>query len=756
MPVNLVVRSAVGMQLSDNITLSTPTGNDYVFSSVTFGFAALFDVVATTFDAFGNGAQSAACQMTANDLPTLAVSVPTSNFVVNAANAAASDCDVGTGGLQLQVTASTNATNGSDATIQIGTATAFVTTVMAGSISGCVDAPQGAVNVVVDVDDTTTGDGVSGTAQISVPIVVDTLTPTATFAPTVTILNHRIATVQLDFIAQDDGGIAFASYDLRCAGAAITTELAWSAATPVALGSPPPPPLDGGQAELFVLGEMANRIFRTGVRYHCVLRAADIGGNLTPIPASNTEIFPQFQQTSIDGLIANGQMGFNGARTIGDVNNDGTPDLFVTGLGSGYLWLSSGALGTTSPVTIAFPRGGSSRLGLYAAGVGDFDGDSIDDFALSDIAENSNAGAVYIFRGRSDWSALGASFVIGATGCDADLCVRGTAANQFVGYDVTGPGDFDDDGDDDVAFGIRGTNHVFVLSGRTLTGAAEISLANPPDPLAAGNPDGFLITQPVGSSDYGWRMAALGDSTADGIPDMIVMSVGWNGTSFALAPALYRVVGRTRFTAGITAIASGESVPVVADRVLPATMGTFGLRSTLAAVDFDGDGRRDIAIRESATGASGVRVFFNDGFGGFTNASSVEISAAVGASGDFLGVGIGSSYHPTLDVGDIDGDGFEDVVAGALQAGVGSVASGALAYGRARPGTLPSVVDWVQSSLAAIVSPTPLPTMVAAPSTAFRWVGYIGDVDGDGFEDVAVADPAADGATPAGRVFILH
>lgn len=746
MPVNLVVRSAVGMQLSDNITLSTPTGNDYVFSSVTFGFAALFDVVATTFDAFGNGAQSAACQMTANDLPTLAVSVPTSNFVVNAANAAASDCDVGTGGLQLQVTASTNATNGSDATIQIGTATAFVTTVMAGSISGCVDAPQGAVNVVVDVDDTTTGDGVSGTAQISVPIVVDTLTPTATFAPTVTILNHRIATVQLDFIAQDDGGIAFASYDLRCAGAAITTELAWSAATPVALGSPPPPPLDGGQAELFVLGEMANRIFRTGVRYHCVLRAADIGGNLTPIPASNTEIFPQFQQTLVDsGSAAGMQMGYAGARPLGDVNGDGRPDVLVTGRGAAFLYFGSASPAATDSPDVVF-TGSATSFGVYATGIGRFDGDDIDDFAISAYSENSNRGAVFVFRGRTVWPT---TFAIDGTGCDADLCLRGNAAEEYLGYELATVGDFDADGDDDLGIGRSGVNEFVILSGRSLASADNLTLTD--------NPDGFRIqgvpTNP-GAVDFGWGGIGMGDIIGTPATDVVVLAVGADATSFMFSfnPKLYRVAGRARLVSGMTNITGGDIVEILTGTALPLGMGQFGDRTSLASVDFNGDGELDIAVREPATTARGVRVFYNDGTGGFASASSSEIVAATGAVGDFFGATSASAYHPRADTGDVDGDGFHDLLSAALEAGSSVQNSAGLVYGRTAPAPL---IDWANSTNAAVLAPLPLPVAQALP-IALRMVGYAGDIDSDGFGDVIVCDFRSDGASPNGRIFVLH
>lgn len=741
------------MSLSYNATSTMPTGTDHVFPNATFAFAATFDVVGTGADPFGNAAQTPSCQVVVTSLPTLAFTAPAANTVINAANAAASDCS-GAAGLQVQVTATTNATNGSAATVQIGTGAAVATTVMGGTISACADAPQGVSNIEIEVVDVDTSDGVSGTATALRQITIDTLPPAGTFNPAVVILDHRVARVQLSFTALDDAGQPFSAYRFRCAGSAITTEPQWNAATEITV---PTAPLPAGMAEQFVFGSMAERIFRTGVRYQCAWRAADIGGNLTPLPAMSTVIHPQFEVTRVEGVVANGQMGFNGTRVIGDVNDDGRPDVLATGLGSAYLWLS-GATGATSAVSIAFTRGGTSRLGVYAAGLGDFDGDGIDDFAISDILEDGdNRGGVYVFRGRTDWSAFGSSFSVTTTGCVADLCIRGSVASQFVGYDITGVGDFDGDSDHDLAIGIRGSNQILVLSGRSLAVPETITLASPLVPGTPGLADGFLISGPAGSTDFGWRMAALGDTNGDSRPDLAVMSVGWNGSAFALAPAIHRVNGRTRGVAGLTAIPGTEVTTVVADRVLPATMGTFGLRSTLGAFDFDGDGDRDIAVREPQTGGRGVRIFFNDGAGGFTQATSVEVVATLSAANDFVGVGVGSSFHPTLDVGDIDGDGFEDMVAGAIEAGAASgVAAGALAYGRTRPGTLPSTIDWVESSQAAVINPLPLPSMVMTPSTAFRWIGYAGDVDGDGFEDITVADPSADGSMPTGRLFILH
>lgn len=739
---------STGGSLSYMATSNTAVGNDHVFSGASFNFAADFNVFATATDAFGNaGSAMPACVMRVEDLPSLMITTPAAGFVVNATNASTADCDSGTGGIQLAVSANTNATNGSAATIQIGVGATFNTTVTGGVISGCVDAPQGTSNITVAVNDTTTGDGVSGMAQAIRQVVVDTLPPVGTFSPTVMILDHRIAQAQLTFTALDDDGAPFAAYHLRCAGSVIDNEAKWAAATAISL---PSAPLPGGQSEIFVLGSMANRILRTGVRYHCVLRAADAGGNVTPLPAANTEIYPAFETTLVDSGSATGtQMGYAGARALGDVNDDGFPDVLVTGMQSAFLYFGSATPPATDNPDVVFSRtGGGSAFGVYAAGIGDFDGDGIDDFAISDYNEAGARGGVYIFRGRASWPS--ASVTVGTAGCDADLCIRGQNVNDFLGYEVTALGDFDGDGDDDVGLGLSGLNQVLVLSGR--------SLATPTSITTADNPDGFVIQgmpTNVGSVDFGWAALGMGNITGSAHPDIVVLAAGYDEVTFTftVAPKLYRVAGRTRGAAGLTTISGAEIVEIVTDRTLPFTMGQFVDRTSLGSADFDGDGDLDLAVREPATTNLGVRVFYNDGSGGFANAGSSEITAAVGATGDFFGVITASGFHPSIpDIGDVDGDGFGDVLAGAVQAGTMMSPAAGLVYGRATPA---ATIDWTQSTQAAVLSPAPA-TMPTSPPVASRLVGFVGDLDGDGFEDVVVTDHRANGMSPNGRIFVLH
>ncbi|MCP3916749.1 MAG: hypothetical protein GY711_14430 [bacterium] len=146
----------------------------------------------------------------------------------------------------------------------------------------------------------------------------------------------------------------------------------------------------------------------------------------------------------------------------------------------------------------------------------------------------------------------------------------------------------------------------------------------------------------------------------------------------------------------------------------------------LSAGDVDGDGVQDLIV-----GAP-----FNDGAG--TNAGRAYVYAGVGGAALFTFDGASSFAQLGTDVapaGDVDGDGFGDVIVGAPS----NAGSPGVAYILLGPsGTLAHTLS------AGITGDR----FGASVSTAL-------DVDGDGFDDVVVGAPADDTAgTNAGRLYV--
>jgi hypothetical protein len=222
--------------------------------------------------------------------------------------------------------------------------------------------------------------------------------------------------------------------------------------------------------------------------------------------------------------------------------------------------------------------------------------------------------------------------------------------------------------------------------------------------VAAGQ--GFALWQvptPLSSVDgFGRAVAVIEDVNADGIPDV---AVG--------APSVDSPIGPTPAT--YVLVLSGLTGTLIHGFVGPNATSHYGA-SVAGIGDLDGDGVGDLAI-----GAPGP--------GGQTSIGMVEVRSGatgavlrtltiVGSFGDRLGASVAR-------IGDLDGDGFPDVLAGApALGGIGR----ALAFSGANGAIIRTFVP-------------PMSADELGDSVA-----GVGDVDGDQVPDVVVGAPG--GTTP--------
>jgi hypothetical protein len=152
------------------------------------------------------------------------------------------------------------------------------------------------------------------------------------------------------------------------------------------------------------------------------------------------------------------------------------------------------------------------------------------------------------------------------------------------------------------------------------------------------------------------------------------------------------------------------------------------------AHDFNGDGFADVAIaapgHDSQTGE--VRVYF----GPAPDPAAPDLILAGGAAGDFFGQQVAFA-------GDVDADGFADLVVGAPFEVEGTERHGAVYLFRGRA--------------AGVVSPAP-DEIVQGSGEGQQFGGALaaaGDVNGDGFDDVIVGAPAPPPAPALGGAFLF-
>lgn len=393
------------------------------------------------------------------------------------------------------------------------------------------------------------------------------------------------------------------------------------------------------------------------------------------------------------------------------------------------------------PVRIIHEWIGETKGDQYswiARGIGDADGDGVTDVVTSAPTFGSNGqpagpGKVYVYSGRSGkllWSKVG-------------------TGSEGLGTGLEGAGDVNGDGAGDVIAGAPGSSHAYVYSGK----------------------DGRVLFTLAGRDSgeaFGQAVSGAGDQDGDGHEDLIVGAPGnsahgqgsgrayvFSGRDGAVLITLDGDTAGAAFGSIVAGRKGGVRTPVVVGApgagprrtgrvyTFPAlsprasfaidaepTGQSLGAMFTSLVGDVDGDRVPDVYasdFSDTAKGPATGRIYVHSGADGRR-----LLQIAGEHSGD--GFGIGSA-----DVGDVNGDGHDDLIVGAWQHAGAAPSGGKVYLYSGRDGTL----------LRSITGRVPGETF------GFDATG-VGDVDGDGAIDFLLTSSWSNiNGFRSGRMFVI-
>ncbi|MBI4030241.1 MAG: FG-GAP repeat protein [Proteobacteria bacterium] len=434
------------------------------------------------------------------------------------------------------------------------------------------------------------------------------------------------------------------------------------------------------------------------------------GGVVFPDPVADIELtaLPAGDGFAIGGT-TNERLG-DMVASWGDADGDGFDDFLVTNSGGIFgVYEASGGLGSFTPTANA----------ADVSGIGDFDGDGTIDYIVGDPGAASNAGDAFIP------GILALSFT-------------GMTANQKFGSSVAGIGDINGDGLSDVLIGAPGTagnkGAAYVVFGDQTPGPSPIDITSTAAMAGSGfTIDGFATNDMLGS-----EVSSAGDFNKDGYADFVISEPGQNRLHIAFGGAGITGVTLSSGTMTIDSILTGP------DSKIP----------VMSVGDVNGDGVSDIMF--GADGANGGKGAAYIVYGSATKSAATDITVAgiTGSVGFRIDItDAGSKLEGGGAVGDFNGDGIGDI---SVVIRTGDMADFYVIYGvpGARGNLTQTLLD--DPNVAFHMTYDLTAAGLANPATdPFRFeISSVGDIDGDGFADMAVGTPDANGGD--GEVIVVY
>ena len=612
-------------------------------------------------------------------------------------------------------------------------------------------------------------------------VYVDTVPPECPVDLTCEIGNPRVAELNCEWTTPDDPGVDqdVWEWDFRYSdGFNEAGECTASALEGQWQGLDTLP--GSGQITSSNYGALNNNTFQPldpGLKYCVGTRVVDFGGNVSDCVSAHWTGEIEVRRSWLSPCAAGEYCSFGYSVTSADLNCDGYKDVIIgspqkrqdpgADLADGQVYVyfgsNSGISTNASPDLILKPEKLDGSFGLSVEGIGNFTGHTGPDADCEDLAISAgyydyqdlglSSGAVFIYRGRPQWTTLE------MTEGDADLAIfydkDSRPGFELFGSRVSNIGDFNGDGRSDIAVSaplevVKGA--VFIYHGQDVPYAngnqVQFSATADADAVILG---ASVLTGYEYLDGFGESLSAAGDLDSDGYYDFLIGASGWyssDGTHDLSGNAYVAFGGDTNDGTVLDVSTPGDRIARIEKDSSGGIINTNSLGLRVSGLgDINGDGYLDITVADPDYGGDvqdateeygAVYVFFGNSSGFRGMNSVIEIDEAdiwirsQSGGEDRFGIGLGASVEvPGRQLGDFNSDGIADLFVGAA-AYAGFDGSVFFLYGDNSLVSSQSWIDWNAASF-----------WLNPPAPCGKWgeaIGWVGDINGDGYNDVAVGD----------------
>lgn len=432
----------------------------------------------------------------------------------------------------------------------------------------------------------------------------------------------------------------------------------------------------------------------------------------------------EFELSSLDGgegfVIHEGDRLGDSVSGAGDINGDGVDDLIIgaafgehpngQSTGVSYVVFGNGSVGSAGTIELSALGSnegivlngidGLDKAGASVSSAGDINGDGVDDLIIGAPFADPNRGTAtgesyVVFGSASIGGSIELSDLDGANG----FVLNGFSHLHVAGSSVSGAGDINGDGMDDLIIGAPGGSPIgesFAGESFVVFGGESVGISGTIELFALNGSDGFVLTG-IDRDDYsGSSVSGAGDINGDGFEDLIIGARRADPNGIRDAGESYVVFGGA--SVGSSGVIELSALNGIDGFVLNGVdVDDFSGSSVSGAGDINGDGMDDLIVSASHAdpngnaGAGESYVVF--GSGGVGSSGTIELSALNGSDGFVLsGVGQNAAQFgmQVSGAGDINGDGVDDLiigVSGANPHGISSAGESYVVFGGASVGS---------------------------------------------------------------------